>query len=250
MFLGAAVVLCTALATVSPASAREDVAATPKTSGSVAGAPPAGAVGGDASINALVSRINQLVAAYDHDAHRFDLAAVPSEVLNSDEGQAFLAVVSLGEAGASPAELSEAFAELRDGLRETNAPSSVEIDRNGVVSTYELAPGMTIVFPTALAAGSAVRGLMRATVVGGADPWPYIQLTNAEQQAMVTGASGALVAAICALLAPTTAGVGCGVGAAVIAMIVGIIVANGVCPYNRQMRIYPLVGPTGFSCQR
>lgn len=36
---------------------------------------------------------------------------------------------------------------------------------------------------------------------------------------------------------------------AVIAMIVGIIVANGVCKNNRQMRIYPLAGPAGFSCQ-
>ena len=44
-------------------------------------------------------------------------------------------------------------------------------------------------------------------------------------------------------------GVGCGVGAAVIAMIVGIIVADGVCAINREMRIYPLAGPTGFSCQ-
>jgi hypothetical protein len=64
------------------------------------------------------------------------------------------------------------------------------------------------------------------------------------------GLRRALVAAICALLAPTTAGVGCGVGAAVIAMIVGIILAKGVCANNREMRIYPLAGPTGFSCQR
>lgn len=86
-------------------------------------------------------------------------------------------------------------------------------------------------------------------ISGGADPWPYIQLTEAEQQAMVTGASASLIASVCALLGPETGGVGCGAGAAVIAMIVGIVVANGVCPDGREMRIYPLAGPTGFSCQ-
>lgn len=86
-------------------------------------------------------------------------------------------------------------------------------------------------------------------VSGGADPWPYVQLTGAEQQAMMTGASGSLLASVCALLGPETGGVGCGAGAAVIAMIVGIIVANGVCSGGREMRIYPLAGPTGFSCQ-
>lgn len=90
---------------------------------------------------------------------------------------------------------------------------------------------------------------VRSFVSGGADPWPYVQLTGAEQQAMVTGASGTLVLAICGLLGPETGGVGCAVGGGVIAMIVGFLVANGVCSDDREMRVYPLLGPAGFSCQ-
>lgn len=197
----------------------------------------------------LGSRIDQLVSAYDQETKTFDSSKVSAEILASDEGRAFVAAVSLSESAETTSELEEAFVALRDQLLASGSPMTVEIDGSAAAMSFSLTPGATITYPTGLVSGGDGTGGIQPLVTGGADPWPYIQLTNAEQQAMVTGASGALVAAICALLAPTTAGVGCGVGAAVIAMIVGIIVANGVCANNREMRIYPLAGPTGFSCQ-
>lgn len=188
----------------------------------------------------LVDRINELVAAYDADTRTFDASSVSAATLESDEGRAFVAALSLGAADdfSASSELDSMFMRLRDELVAAGAPTTAGTVNDPGASGFLLAPGVSVVFPD-----SSER------LSGGADPWPYVQLTNPEQQAMVTGGSAALVAAICALLGPETAGVGCGVGAAVILMIVGILVANGVCRNNREMRIYPLVGVNGFSCQ-
>lgn len=216
--------------------------AAPAFADSGAGATPAPLTSAD---QGLSDRINELVSAYDTSTKTFDPSAVTEETLASDEGRAFIAAVSLGDdtTGASVGELDGLFTELRDKLAESNASIVTGTTGNADDGSYALAPGVTITFPDDPGAFASV------FVTGGSDPFPYIQLTGAEQQAMVTGASGTLVVAICALLGPETAGVGCGVGAAVIAMIVGIIVANGVCKNSRQMRIYPLAGPAGFSCQ-
>ncbi|WP_179432536.1 hypothetical protein [Microbacterium pseudoresistens] len=182
----------------------------------------------------LAEHLGELIAAYDRSSNEIDLDRVPASTLASDEGQAFVDAVALARDGASGvSDLETIFTMLRDRLGESTGL--------GITGTVALAPGVSVTFPD--------DATSTAYITGGSDPWPYVQLTNAEQQAMVPGASAALIASVCALLGPETAGVGCGVGAAVIGMIVGIIVANGVRPNNRQMRIYPLVGPTGFSCQ-
>ena len=196
----------------------QPLSATADDGANMAVTPEEGAAGlnTEPSVDALANRIDQLVAAYDQPTRSFDSSKVSNDVLGSPEGRAFIDAVDLASSGSSSAEIDTALVALRSQAFPAQA---------------SLSPGYQVL------------------VTGGSDPWPYVQLTKAEQQAMVTGGSAALVAAICALLGPETAGVGCGVGAAVIAMIVGIIVANGVCANNRQMRIYPLAGPTGFSCQ-
>ncbi|WP_431030789.1 hypothetical protein [Plantibacter sp. RU18] len=194
-----------------------------------------------AGTEATENRIIELVAAYDRSTKQLDLSEVSTETLASDEGNAFVAAVS--PARSDPASASAAveagFVALRQALIASGEPMTRGTDDDPSALSFALASGVTITYPSATG----------ARVSGGADPWPYVQLTGAEQQAMVTGASATLVAAICALLGPETAGIGCGVGAAVIGTIVGIIVANGVCPNDKEMRIYPLAGTTGFSCQ-
>lgn len=155
-------------------------------------------------------------------------ATAASAAPNSAPGPASSASVPIepsasGEAGIT----SEDIQQLYNSFKEENWPSTVTVDDDLTLETFVVS-GIGFSFDITPANASARIG-------GGFDPalGLYVELSYADQQALLAGGSAALAGALCLVFGPA-----CLAAGAVLAAAFTYLSNNGLCGPGRSLRVY------------